>query len=46
MLTSWINLAMLIYLNISLLFLTYEMVMTAMPVVVYMMPNELGPDRE
>lgn len=44
MLTSWINLAMLIYL--SLLFLTYEMVMTAMPVVVYMMPNELGPDRE
>lgn len=44
MLTSWINLAMLIYL--SLLFLTYEMVMIAMPVVVYMMPNELGPDRE
>lgn len=44
MLTSWINLAMLIYL--SLLFLTYEMVMTAMPVVVYMMPNELGHDRE
>lgn len=44
MLTSWINLAMLIYL--SLLSLTYEMVMTAMPVVVYMMPNELGPDRE
>lgn len=33
MLTNWINLAMLIYL--SLLFLTYEMVMIAMHVVVY-----------